>query len=61
MSTPQRAQTFNAKASIYDDVQPSYPEQLYRDIQEYAGDYRIRHDNEISQSILVAVDILRRL
>lgn len=33
----QRAQTFNANAAIYDDVRPGYPEQLYRDIQEYAG------------------------
>lgn len=37
MSQYLRAQTFNANAAIYDDVRPGYPEQLYRDIQEYAG------------------------
>lgn len=34
--TRQRAQTFNTNAAIYDDVRPGYPDQLYRDIQEYA-------------------------
>ncbi len=36
-NTQQRAQTFNTNAAIYDDVRPGYPEQLYRDIQEFAG------------------------
>jgi trans-aconitate methyltransferase len=35
--TRQRAQTFNSNAAIYDDVRPGYPDQLYRDIQEYAN------------------------
>ncbi len=33
----QRAQTFNTNATIYDGVRPGYPEQLYRDIQTFAG------------------------
>jgi trans-aconitate methyltransferase len=43
----QRAQTFDTNAAIYDDVRPGYPDQLYRDIQEYAGITEATHILEI--------------